>query len=112
MFYDVLTNLCHLRGTSVTALLKDLGLSTSKGTAWKKGSTPTGDILLKIANRLNVSTDYLLENDTSKVSNPPSRKDYMYAFFHGEEGVTDEMMDELEQYASMIKLREENKKKK
>lgn len=60
MFYNRLSNLCHENGTNVTQLLKELKLSTSKGTAWKNGSIPNGDILAKIADYFNVSTDYLL----------------------------------------------------
>lgn len=44
-------------------MLKELGLSTSKGTAWKKGSIPTGDIVAKIAEYFGVSTDYLLTGE-------------------------------------------------
>jgi len=62
MFYDNLNALCKSKGTTVTALLKELNISTSKGTAWKSGSVPKGDILSKIAAHFNVSTDYLLGN--------------------------------------------------
>ena len=60
MFYDRLLNLCNENSTTVTKLLKELNLSTSKGTAWKNGSIPNGDVLAKIADYFNVSTDYLL----------------------------------------------------
>lgn len=61
MFYRTLEKLCQSKNTTVTALLKnELILSTSKGTAWKNGSVPNGEILCKIADYFNVSTDYLL----------------------------------------------------
>ncbi len=63
MFYDILNNLCVSRGTTVTGLLKKLNISTSKGTAWKNGSVPNGEIVAKIAEHLNISTDYLLGMD-------------------------------------------------
>lgn len=63
MFYYTLSSLCKSKGTTITALLKKIGLSTSKGTAWRKGSIPNGDILLKISKELKVSIDTLLEND-------------------------------------------------
>lgn len=70
MFYEKLNALCKSRGLTVTSLLKELNISTSKGTAWKNGSIPKGDILSKLADYFNVSTDYLLGNtDTPRSSN-------------------------------------------
>lgn len=62
MFYDNLNALCKSKGITVTSLLKELNISTSKGTAWKNGSAPKGDILSKLAVYFDVSTDYLLGN--------------------------------------------------
>jgi len=60
MFYELLQNLCSKKGTTVTAVLKLLNISTSKGTAWKNGSIPNGEIVKKISDYFEVSTDYLL----------------------------------------------------
>lgn len=62
MFYENLNTLCKKNSTTVTAVLKELNISTSKGTAWKNGSVPKGDTLSKLAEYFNVSTDYLLGN--------------------------------------------------
>lgn len=70
MFYDNLNALCKSKGLTVTSLLKELNVSTSKGTAWKNGSVPKGDILSKLATYFGVSTDYLLGN----TNNPQSSK--------------------------------------
>lgn len=59
-FFEILENLCAQNNTNVTSVLKALGLSTSKGTAWRNGSIPTGDILIKLAQYFGVSIDYLL----------------------------------------------------
>ena len=59
-FFEVLENLCTQNNTNVTSVLKAIGLSTSKGTAWRNGSIPTGDILIKLAQYFGVSIDYLL----------------------------------------------------
>jgi transcriptional regulator with XRE-family HTH domain len=67
MFYQRLKKICDDRGITVTYLLKDLHISTSKGTAWKNGSSPNSEIVKKIANYFNVSTDYLLGNDDKKI---------------------------------------------
>ena len=60
MFYDNLKTACSNKGISITALLKELGISSANGTFWKRGSYPNGDILIEISNFLEVSTDYLL----------------------------------------------------
>lgn len=70
MFYDNLNALCKSNGTTVTAVLKELKISTSKGTAWKSGAVPKGGILSKLADYFNVSTDYLLGN----TDNPQSAR--------------------------------------
>lgn len=62
MFLERLLSLCSKNGTDISNVLRSLGLSTSKGTAWRNGSIPNGDILLKLANYFRVSTDYLLGN--------------------------------------------------
>ncbi len=59
-FWEILNSLCEERNTTVTATLKELNISTSKGTAWKSGSVPNGVFLEKLADYFDVSTDYLL----------------------------------------------------
>lgn len=63
MFYDQLEDLCKKNNLTVTTLLKNLGLSTSKGTAWKGGSIPKYDTLKLIADYFNVSVSYLFEDE-------------------------------------------------
>ncbi len=60
VFYDNLKAECNRRGIKVTPLIQKCGGSTGKISSWKKGASPNSDIVMKIAKRLNVSTDYLL----------------------------------------------------
>lgn len=60
MFYERLESMCSRKGITVSSLVKALGLSTSKVTAWKNGSVPKGEILVKIADYLDVTVDYIL----------------------------------------------------
>lgn len=60
MFYDRLRELCKEKGTTLSAVLKELGLSTGSTGTWKKGQLPKGDILVKIAEYLNTSIDYIV----------------------------------------------------
>lgn len=68
MFINILENLCKSKNTTVTTVLKELNISTSKGTAWRTGSVPNGIILLELADYFNVSTDYLLGREQPAVS--------------------------------------------
>ena len=54
MYYERLTEICRQNGTTPTALLKKLGLSTSKVTAWKNGSIPKADVIKRISDELGV----------------------------------------------------------
>lgn len=78
-FYKRLDSLCKATGTSVTALLKSLNISTSKGTAWKNGSIPRADVLQKLATALHTTPAYLLgETDDpseGKKNNPAAAQD-------------------------------------
>lgn len=78
MFLDRLITLCSENNTDISNVLKAIGLSTSKGTAWRKGSIPNGEILLMLANYFRVSTDYLLGNTddptpAAQKEKPPAR---------------------------------------
>ena len=60
MFWDNLCVACHNKKITPTALSKELSISSSSVTAWKQGRIPNGETLIKIANYLQVSIDYLL----------------------------------------------------
>ncbi|MBR0485693.1 MAG: helix-turn-helix domain-containing protein [Oscillospiraceae bacterium] len=60
MFYEQLKKACKQNGTTVTATLKKIGIGTANGTYWTNGSAPSADIVIKLSEFLNVTTDYLL----------------------------------------------------
>lgn len=60
MFYDNLKKICDERKTSISAVAKSLNLDKSIGTTWKRGASPTGDVLIKLSDKLDCSVDYLL----------------------------------------------------
>lgn len=97
-FFETLENLCAENNTNVTAVLKTLGYSTSKGTAWRNGSIPTGDILLKIAQYFGVSVDYLLGYTPENEENPRLQKLIEFA-----SRLTDEQLDGfIESYSKLL----------
>lgn len=60
MFYNQLKAACKQNNTSVTAVLKKIGLGTANGTYWKNGSMPNSDVVIKLSESLGVTVDYLL----------------------------------------------------
>lgn len=65
MFYDIYVSLCKEKGLKPSTVAEELGINKSNVSNWKNnGYTPRGNALNKIADYFNVSTDYLLSNDT------------------------------------------------
>lgn len=60
MFYDILKNECEKQGLKITPLVLECGGSKGNLSHWKSGASPKSDIVIKLARRLNVPTDYLL----------------------------------------------------
>ncbi|NMA65595.1 MAG: helix-turn-helix transcriptional regulator [Clostridiaceae bacterium] len=110
MFFDILSKLCTEKGISVTQLTTILGISKSNVTNWKNGSIPKSDKIQEIASYFGVSTDYLLGNDT-KSKTPIDDDDIKFALFSGHDEITDEMFDEVRNFAKFVAEREMKKKK-
>lgn len=71
MDYSVFSMLCNKAGTTPTALALKLGLSKGNTSSWKKGGNPSAEILIKLADELNCTTDLLLgreKNSSAKLS--------------------------------------------
>ena len=73
-FYERLREICKKKGTTVTSMLIKLGISTGSTGNWKKGQLPKGDILIKIADYLNTSIDYILLGEYRSDVNKDERK--------------------------------------
>lgn len=78
MFYENLKKACELRGTSVTALLKQMKMGTANGTFWKNGSSPSSDVVIQFSEFLNVSTDYLLKGEETQHTSSKETKLHSY----------------------------------
>lgn len=78
MFYKNLMQLCRQNKTVPSAVVKELGFSSSMPTAWKKGAVPKADTLQKIADYFGVTTDALLKatEDAPAKSMTVDRKTY------------------------------------
>ncbi len=73
-FYERLRLICKEKGTTVTSMLSQLGIATGSTGNWKRGSLPNGDILIKIADYLNTSIDYILLGEYRSDVNKDERK--------------------------------------
>ena len=66
---DFATNfkrICKERGTTPTAVCKQLNLSTSKANAWTTGSLPKEPMLILLAQTLNCSVmDFFADDETT-----------------------------------------------
>lgn len=60
MFWNVFYKLCEENNTKPNAVAKTIGVSSATCTKWKNGTIPNGETLLKLADYLDVSVDYLL----------------------------------------------------
>lgn len=71
LFWERFYNLCIKRGTRPNPVGKEIGISSGIISKWKNENTlPSGEILIKIANYLDCSVDYLL----GRTDNPEVNK--------------------------------------
>lgn len=70
MFWQRFYDLCIDAGSKPNPVGKKVGISSATITQWKQGAVPAGDNLIKIANELDCSVDYLL----GRTENPQSHK--------------------------------------
>lgn len=112
--YNRIYQLCLSRGISIGKMCSDLGISRGnlsdlkmdriKFLSTKKTET--------IANYFGVSIEYLLTG-TEKAPTPKderiSDEDIKFALFGGDGDITDEMFEEVKQFAQFIREREKGK---
>jgi transcriptional regulator with XRE-family HTH domain len=107
--YERINNLCKEKGITVSQMCRELSITRSclselsKGRTESLSATNTG----KIAKYFGVSVGYITDGETDTRD-----EDLKFALFNGAEGITDEMFEEVKQFAEMVKLREQAKKSK
>ena len=76
MFIERLNNLLNEKKVTKNKFLSDIGLNKSSLINWsQRGTIPSGEILLKIANYFDVSVDYLLGKTDIKKEKPAALSD-------------------------------------
>lgn len=63
MFFDKFYNLCAAQRTTVSEVIKELGLSAGSATKWKNGAIPKLETRMRIANKLNVPIEALMTDN-------------------------------------------------
>lgn len=58
--YENIRECCERHGKTVSGILKEIGRSTGSITAWKNGRLPNLDIVMEMADDMNVSLDELV----------------------------------------------------
>jgi len=98
LFFERFYTLCRGRGISPNGLAKELGIPSGSITAWKQGSLPRGTTLNKLADYFEVSVDYLLATRPEM-----SNEDLKIALFGGDKPISDEMLQEVLNFAQFLK---------
>jgi transcriptional regulator with XRE-family HTH domain len=60
VFYAQLEKLCKEKGIGMTVLVSEMGMSKGNLSNWRNGGYPSAEILIKLADRLETTVDYLL----------------------------------------------------
>ena len=82
MFYDQYLYLCNQKGIAPSRVAQDIGVSKTSVSRWKDGATPNAEILAKLADYFNVSTDFLLgKTDIKKEPSPEDNLERAAAAF-------------------------------
>lgn len=74
MFFERVTELCQRKGISLSTAAREIGLSNSAITYWKRGAVPKASTVQKLADYFGVTVDYLLGNTESSLIFRPSHK--------------------------------------
>lgn len=105
MISEVLKNLRITNNVTQSELATVLNVSRGAIAMWETGKrNPDNEMIVKIANFFEVSTDYLLGNPmTTEKSPSKSEEDIKVALFGGDKEVSEELWDEVMKYAEYLK---------
>lgn len=117
MFYDTFFELCSQKGVTPNKACVDCEISRTSVAKWKKGSTPNGATLTKLAEYFEVSTDYLLGNEQEKKPTADSSeldkelKGIDFALYGEVKELTDGQKQDVLDFIRFKKAQEQNRGK-
>lgn len=115
MFYDRFVFLCRQKGVSPSRAAEDAGLNKSTVTKWKNDAAahPTGKVIEKLTRYFGISVAELV-GENPAFSEEGKRvitdEEIKFALFGGDGEITDEMYQEVRNFAAFVKAREDRKK--
>lgn len=71
-FQENLNRICKERGTTLTGLIKKMGLSTSKVSRWNEGALPKQEMLTRLAEELGCSVADFFADDPGEDKKEPA----------------------------------------
>ena len=74
-FKENINRICKDQGTTLTALVKSMGLSTSKVSRWNEGALPKEELMVMLARKLNCSVMDFFADEDDLTSAPPKPRD-------------------------------------
>lgn len=107
IFFKRFYRLCRQNGTTPNGIAKDIGASSGSLTSWKNGTMPRAGMVKRIAEYFGVSVNYLMGYDDSgdPTDGRISDEELKFALFGGDREISDEMLDEVRQFAQFLKSR-------
>lgn len=104
-FYSRIKRCCEHNGFTLSELVKSLGISTGMPTKWKYGLIPNGETLVKLADYLDVSIDYLLgrEQNSNNEQSDVAFDDFTYALYNETKELTKKQKEALLNMAKVLK---------
>ncbi len=101
LFYDIFAQQCLQKGVSRNKACIDCGISRTSVAKWKKGATPNGATLSKLAAYFGVTADALLGGGSS--AKPAiTDADLKQALFASGIAAPDALLDEVKRYAAYL----------
>lgn len=70
MLYDRFREACEKRGTTITQVLRDIGRAEGNTGSWKAGKSPKLDIVMEMAEHLNMTLDDFVYGDNPPIAKP------------------------------------------
>ena len=115
MFYDVFCALCAEKGLTPSGAAAKIGFNRASVTVWKNNATaPKQELLVKIADFFQVSTDYLLGLGQEKTpaetgGREISNEELKFALWGDCADVSDEDLADVLRYAEFVRERKKER---